>query len=191
VGALAHRFGGDAEQAGQLLVGALLLEDQLDDGSLVWCKGVEAHERGSVVEAAAIVRRMADAQPLHNEPLPGFDGHYGLQILQADGNAVRGRLEVGPQHLQPAGIVHGGVYAAMTESLASTGTWFGVGEGKFVAGMSNLTTFLRPIREGTIHADGAPLHSGRTTWVWDVRITDDEGRTCATSRVTIAVRDAR
>jgi uncharacterized protein (TIGR00369 family) len=134
---------------------------------------------------------MADAQPLHNEPIPGFDGLYGLQILQADGDAARGFVRVGPEHLQPGGIVHGGVYAAMTESLASSATWFSVGEGKFVAGMSNHTTFLRPIREGTIHAEGAPLHRGRTTWVWDVRISDDEGRPCATSRITIAVRDAR
>jgi uncharacterized protein (TIGR00369 family) len=134
---------------------------------------------------------MADAQPLHNEPIPGFDGHYGLQLLQADGDAARARVEVGPEHLQPGGIVHGGVYATMAETLASMGTWFAVGEGKFVAGMSNNTTFLRPIREGTINGEGTPLHSGRTTWVWDVRFTDDDGRLCATSRVTIAVRDAR
>jgi 1,4-dihydroxy-2-naphthoyl-CoA hydrolase len=143
------------------------------------------------VEAPAIVGRMADASPLHNEPIPGFDGLYGLQLLEAEADRVRGRVQVRPEHLQPGGIVHGGVYAAMTESMASFGTWSAVGEGKFVAGMSNLTTFLRPIREGTIHAEGEPLHRGRTTWVWDVRITDDDGRACATSRVTIAVRDAR
>jgi 1,4-dihydroxy-2-naphthoyl-CoA hydrolase len=143
------------------------------------------------VEAAAIVRRMADAQPLHNDPIPGFDGLYGLQVVQADAEGARGQVAVGPEHLQPGGIVHGGVYAAMAESLASMATWFAVGEGKFVAGMSNHTTFLRPIRKGMIHGAGAPLHSGRTTWVWDVRISDDDGRPCAVSRVTIAVREAR
>jgi 1,4-dihydroxy-2-naphthoyl-CoA hydrolase len=143
------------------------------------------------VEGAAIVRRMADAQPLHNDPIPGFDGLYGLEVLKADADGAAGRLAVGPQHLQPGGIVHGGVYAAMAETLASMATWFAVGEGKFVAGMSNNTTFLRPIREGTIHSEGTPLQSGRTTWVWDVSARDDAGRTCAVSRVTIAVRDAR
>ena len=134
---------------------------------------------------------MAEAQPLHNDPIPGFDGLYGLQILQADAEGTRGRVTVGPHHLQPGGIVHGGVYTAMAESLASTATWFAVGEGKFVAGMANNTTFLRPIREGTIHAEGAPLHSGRTTWVWDVDLFDDSGRRCATSRITVAVRERR
>ena len=128
---------------------------------------------------------------LHKDPIPGFDGLYGLQVLKADAEGARGELAVGPQHLQPGGIVHGGVYASMAETLASMATWFAVGEGKFVAGMSNSTTFLRPVREGTIHAEGTPLQSGRTTWIWDIRITDDDGRVCAVSRMTIAVREAR
>jgi uncharacterized protein (TIGR00369 family) len=54
--------------------------------------------------------------------------------------------------------------------------------------MSNQTSFLRPITAGTIHAEARCRHRGRTTWVWDVDFTDDEGRLCALSRVTIAVR---
>ena len=125
---------------------------------------------------------------LHKDPIPGFDGLYGLRVLKADAEGARGEVAIGPQHLQPGGIVHGGIYASMAETLASMATWFAVGEGKFVAGMSNNTTFLRPVREGTIHAEGTPLHSGRTTWVWEVDITDDEGRLCALVRMTIAVR---
>ena len=55
-------------------------------------------------------------------------------------------------------------------------------------GQSNHTSFLRPVTEGTVHAEGTPIHRGRTTWVWDVDFTDDEGRLCAASRVTMAVR---
>ena len=55
-------------------------------------------------------------------------------------------------------------------------------------GLSNSTSFLRPITEGTIHAHATRLHRGRTTWVWDVRFSDDAGRTCAVTRMTIAVR---
>jgi uncharacterized protein (TIGR00369 family) len=58
-------------------------------------------------------------------------------------------------------------------------------------GMSNNTTFLRSITAGTIHATARPRHRGRTTWVWDVDISGDDGRVCATSRVTIAVRQPR
>jgi uncharacterized protein (TIGR00369 family) len=58
-------------------------------------------------------------------------------------------------------------------------------------GLANSTSFLRPILAGTIHASARPFHRGRTTWLWDVEITDDEGRLCATTRMTIAVRRPR
>ncbi|HVL97020.1 MAG TPA: PaaI family thioesterase [Solirubrobacteraceae bacterium] len=134
---------------------------------------------------------MAEAQPVHNEPLPGFDGHIGLEYLSVGSDEMRARVAVRPHHLQPFGLVHGGVYAAVAESMASYGTAVGAGEGKFVAGMSNSTTFLRPLRDGTIHALAVPRHTGRTTWIWDVDLTGDDGRPVATSRVTIAVREAR
>jgi uncharacterized protein (TIGR00369 family) len=91
--------------------------------------------------------------------------------------------------MQPAGIVHGGVYAAFAETLASMGTHLIVREeDKLALGLSNLTSFLRPVTEGTIHGVGVTKHRGRTTWVWEIEISDDEGRPCALSRVTIAVR---
>jgi uncharacterized protein (TIGR00369 family) len=90
------------------------------------------------------------------------------------------------------GIVHGGVYAAMGETLASMATWIHVREdGNIAVGQSNSTSFLRPIAEGTVHAEGRRRHRGRTTWVWDVDFSDDQGRLCATSRVTMAVRPER
>jgi 1,4-dihydroxy-2-naphthoyl-CoA hydrolase len=77
----------------------------------------------------------------------------------------------------------------MAEGLASLGTTLGVAaDGNVGLGMSNHSTFMRPIDEGTIHATARPLHRGRTTWVWDVELTDDDGRLCAVSRVTVAVR---
>jgi uncharacterized protein (TIGR00369 family) len=81
------------------------------------------------------------------------------------------------------------VIASIAESLASLTTWMAVrGAGQVAMGLSNSTSFLRPITEGTAHARALRLHRGRTTWVWDVRFSDDEGRLCAVSRVTIAVR---
>jgi 1,4-dihydroxy-2-naphthoyl-CoA hydrolase len=54
--------------------------------------------------------------------------------------------------------------------------------------MSNFVTFMRPITSGTVHADATRKHAGSTTWVWEVEMTDDDGRLCASSRVTVAVR---
>ena len=88
------------------------------------------------------------------------------------------------------GIVHGGVYAAIAETLASMGTADGVLElGKVPLGMSNNTSFLRPVSAGSVSRGGARSIAGRTTWLWDVEMRNDDGKLCATSRVTIAVRD--
>ena len=78
---------------------------------------------------------------------------------------------------------------SVAEALASLGTNHGVvGEGKVALGMSNSCSFLRPITAGSIHATARRRHRGRTTWIWDVELTDDDGRLCALGRVTVAVR---
>jgi uncharacterized protein (TIGR00369 family) len=121
-----------------------------------------------------------------------FDATFGIVVDDDDEvGHCRGRLPVTPKVCQPMGIIHGGVYAAMAETLASTGTARGVlAAGKVPLGMSNNTSFLRPVSEGSVTASAHAIHRGRTTWVWDVEMRDDEGRLCATSRVTIAVRDS-
>jgi uncharacterized protein (TIGR00369 family) len=119
-----------------------------------------------------------------------FDRHYGLELEEATDEAVRAHVPVRDYLLQPVGLVHGGVHASIAEALASLGTNVGVvPEGKIGLGQSNHSSFLRPMSEGTIHALARRRHRGRTTWVWDVELTDDEGRLCALSRVTIAVRE--
>jgi uncharacterized protein (TIGR00369 family) len=63
--------------------------------------------------------------------------------------------------------------------------------GKLAMGLSNQTSFLRPITEGTIHAKAVRRHEGATTWVWEVEFSDDQGRLCALTRMTVAVRGPR
>ena len=120
-----------------------------------------------------------------------FDRHYGLEVDEAGEELVRAHVPVEKHVTQPLGLVHGGVYASIAEALASLGTNIGVvPSGSVGLGMSNHSTFLRPISQGTIHAVARRRHRGRTTWIWDVELTDDEERLCAVSRVTIAVRPA-
>jgi 1,4-dihydroxy-2-naphthoyl-CoA hydrolase len=121
----------------------------------------------------------------------GLESVLGFELGEVTEERAAGSAEVGAQHMQPFGLVHGGVFAAMSESLASLATYRAVKDGGNIAvGLSNNTSFMRPITRGTIHATATRRHRGRTTWVWDVDMTDDEGRLCATSRVTIAVRAA-
>ncbi len=127
-----------------------------------------------------------------NEVLVGFDRLYGLELLDHSETEVRARVQVRDELKQPAGLVHGGVYAAIAEAITSLTTAFAVlASGRTSMGLSNSTSFLRPITEGYIHAEAVALHRGRTTWVWEVRFTDDEERLCALTRMTIAVREIR
>jgi uncharacterized protein (TIGR00369 family) len=119
----------------------------------------------------------------------GFDRLYGLELLACDESEVRAQVQVREQIKQPAGLVHGGLYASVAESMTSLATALAVmADGNIAMGLSNSTSFLRPITEGIVHAHARRLHRGRTTWVWDVSFTDDQERVCAVTRMTIAVR---
>jgi uncharacterized protein (TIGR00369 family) len=136
----------------------------------------------------------AAEDPTRIEPLVpierSFIGVMGLEVDEsAEIGTMSGRLPVTPGVMQPMGIVHGGVYAAIAETLASMGTAHAVRpNGGIPLGQSNNTNFLRPISDGTIHAAAHAFHRGRTSWIWDIEMRNDEGKLCATSRVTIAVR---
>jgi 1,4-dihydroxy-2-naphthoyl-CoA hydrolase len=118
-----------------------------------------------------------------------LDGTLGFETLEVSETAARGRIPVEDRLKQPFGLVHGGVFAALAESLCSQATFAAVaGDGMTAQGLSNHTSFVRPIISGTVHAEARCRHRGRTTWVWEVDISDDGGRLCALSRVTMAVR---
>jgi 1,4-dihydroxy-2-naphthoyl-CoA hydrolase len=125
--------------------------------------------------------------PLQSAP---FDKLYGLELLTLGDEEATARVPVRDEIRQPAGLVHGGVYASIAESLTSLATSQAVGEGQLAQGLSTQTSFLRPVTGSTIHATARRRHRGRTTWVWEVDITDDEGRVCVLVRATIAVREA-
>ena len=115
----------------------------------------------------------------------GFEGY------EFDGESVaKLRMEVHDGVKQPFGIVHGGAFAALAETVCSRATYDAVAP-KLAMGQANESIFMRAVRSGTVHARAEALHRGSTSWVWDVAMTDDEGRLCATSRLIIAVREAR
>ena len=122
----------------------------------------------------------------------GLGELIGLEYQEVTPEGVRARLQVTDDVRQPFGLVHGGVFASMAESMCSSATWLGVkDDGMAAMGQSNSATFIRPITAGYVNATAHPRHRGRTTWIWDVEITDDDDRVCALVRMTIAVRPVR
>ena len=125
-------------------------------------------------------------------PPGGFAEQIGVEWVNLDPDDARARIAVEARHLQPSGVVHGGVYASLAESISSASTYVAVrDEGLVAFGQANHATFLHPISGGHINASAQTRQRGRTIWVWDVELTDDDGRLCALVRTTIAVRQPR
>ena len=119
-----------------------------------------------------------------------LDGVLGFEVIELGSETASGRFEVANKHRQPFGIVHGGVYAACAEGLCSGATYMNVMEqGKIAVGSSNHTSFLRPVSDGVVTAQARAVHRGRTTWVWECEFTNEDGKRCAVTRVTLAVID--
>jgi uncharacterized protein (TIGR00369 family) len=114
-----------------------------------------------------------------------------IEMEEVDDDVVKGRLPVTDEVRQPFGLVHGGALLTLAESLTSFGTWMGVkDDGKVALGQEINASMMRPITEGYVNGTATVRRRGLTAWVWEVEITDDDGRLCALIRATIAVRDA-
>ena len=121
----------------------------------------------------------------------GFDRLLGLEVLELSDEHARARVSVRDELKQPTGVVHGGVYAAIAEGLTSLATGSAVApNGGEAAGLAIHTSVLHSVTDGTIEAVASRRHRGRTTWVWQVELSDGRGRLCAISRTTVAIRDA-
>lgn len=121
-------------------------------------------------------------------PALTLDAVLGFEVVEAGSDRALGRFAVEDRVCQPYGLVHGGAYAAIAESLAARATAAAVSDaGMEATGLSTQTSFLKPATSGWVTSEARCRHRGRTTWVWDVDHSDDAGRLCATTRVTIAV----
>ena len=117
----------------------------------------------------------------------GFDNELGLEYLEFSPDGLRARLEINDKLLQIAGIVHGGVYCSVIESVASVsgGVWLAQHGGGTVVGVNNNTDFLRAIGSGTVHAVATPIHRGRRQQLWITTITDENNRVVARGQVRL------
>lgn len=128
-------------------------------------------------------------EPNEAAGLAGLGGTIGIEgFAYRHGEAVA-TMPVVPAILQPFGIVHGGAYSALAETVASRATYDAVAaDGMGAFGQSITTSFLRPVAEGSITASARPVHRGRTSWVWQVEMRDSDDRLCAVAQMTIAIR---
>jgi len=125
-----------------------------------------------------------------NGRLGGWAAAMRLHFLHASGDEVTAELQVGPEHLQAYGIVHGGVYAGVIESVASVGAALWARRyNQTVVGVENQTSFLVATREGRLTATALPLMRGRRTQVWQAKITNEKGQTVSEGKVRLISLD--
>ena len=121
-----------------------------------------------------------------NASRDGWNTAMGLRFVRATADEVVAELEIGPQHRQPYGIVHGGVHSGVIETIASVGAaLYAMPQGQGAVGLENHTSFLHAVREGVLRATARPLTRGRRTQVWEGEIRDAAGKLVATGRVRL------
>ena len=113
--------------------------------------------------------------------------HLGIEFIEVGDDYLKARMPVDERTKQPMGQLHGGASAALAETLGSIGANFCVEEGKRCVGLELNANHIRAVRSGWVIGHAAPLHIGRTTQVWEIRIHDEDGKLVCISRLTMAV----
>jgi uncharacterized protein (TIGR00369 family) len=116
-------------------------------------------------------------------------GHtMGMVYEELDTERVVATIPVDPRTRQPFGLLHGGASVALAESLASVGGWLNVDETKFdVVGIEINANHVRGVRDGLVRGIAQPIHRGRSTQVWEIKISNEAGDLVCVSRCTLAV----
>ena len=146
------------------------------------------------MDFTTLVKTLLSAPPEHRATLinrfnAGFDSLVGLQFLWVDALRVEAYCDISDAHLQAYGLVHGGVYASMGESVCSVGAAISVlSENSTAVGIENQTQFIKAMRVGgRITATAQPVSKHRNRRIWKTELIDETGDLCATCTVTLAV----
>ena len=115
-------------------------------------------------------------------------GNLGIEFLEATPEYLKARMPVDHRTVQPFGVLHGGASVALAETLGSVGGYLLVkDDDKLAVGLEIKANHIRSVRSGWVTGVARPVHAGRTTQVWDIEITDDEGKLVCLSRLTLAI----
>ncbi|MES2424732.1 MAG: hotdog fold thioesterase [Pseudomonadota bacterium] len=116
--------------------------------------------------------------------------HLGIEFLEVGDDYLRARLPVDSRTRQPYGVLHGGVSVVLAETLGSCGAAYSVEDGFRVVGLDINANHIRSVASGWVTGTARPVHIGRSTQVWQIEMTDDHGKLCCVSRLTMAVLSA-
>ncbi|TAF35710.1 MAG: hotdog fold thioesterase [Cytophagales bacterium] len=115
--------------------------------------------------------------------------HLGIEITEIGEDFLCGKMPVDERHIQPAGILHGGASVVLAETLGSMGTRLLLNTDSFVGvGLEVNANHLRPVAKGdTLYGRATLVHAGRSTHIWDIKMSNDAQKLCCISRLTVAI----
>ena len=128
----------------------------------------------------------AEGAAFLNSTRDGWSSAMKIQYVRASRDEVVATIDIGPEHLQGYGIVHGGVHAGFIETLVSVGAALDAMEaGRSVVGLENHTSFVRAVRSGKLTCTARPITRGRRAQLWEATVVSDDGKIAATGRVRL------
>lgn len=113
--------------------------------------------------------------------------HLGIRVIEVGDDYLKATMPVDPRTHQPMGILHGGASVALAETIGSIGAQMCAEPGHFVVGLEINANHIRGVRDGIVTGVATPIHVGRSTQVWSIRIADEQDRTVCVSRLTMSV----
>ncbi len=141
-------------------------------------------------EAERTMRPPGEIAARANERIRGtFAGVLGMQFTHMAPDRVEATLKVRQEHKQPWGIVHGGAVMTLADTVAGAGAYMNLQHGQETVTVELKINLIGAVRDGTVRAETAPVHRGRTTSIWETRIMDDAGKLVAVALSTHLVLD--
>lgn len=125
---------------------------------------------------------------LNQTDYKNLNTHIGLEMIEAGDDFLKGKMPVDERTRQPGGVLHGGASVVLAETLASWAATFTVDRTKhYCVGQEINANHIRSVKSGWVYGTAKPLHLGRQSQVWEVKIVDENNKLVCVSRVTMAV----
>ncbi len=118
--------------------------------------------------------------------------HLGIEIYEIGNNFIKGKMPVDHRTKQPLGLLHGGASVALAETLGSIASTACLNPNThFAVGLEINANHIKSARDGFVYGTATPIHTGRNTHVWEIKIVNDNYELVCVSRITLAIMDRR
>ena len=121
-----------------------------------------------------------------------IDSHIGIELEELGADYLSASMPVDERTRQPYGLLHGGATVVLAESLGSIASFLTLDPAReYCVGLEINANHLRAVRSGRVIGTARPIHLGKTTQVWDIRVGDEQDRLVCVSRLTLAILQHR